>query len=239
MSEMTTASQPSGFSKKWHGIPVWGWTTGAAAITGIGFWWWKKRSATAVPATAGTTANGTTTAALNNLQGQLDDMYGPGSTGYGTTSNGSDTVSVPDVTGLPQEQALQALTDSGLQPVGSPVIPGKILIVKSTIPKAGTSVANGSEVTLISVPGTYPTGGGNPPPPKKKPVNPGTVSVPEITGKDVEEAAIAVQGAGLKLVPHPKGVKGKEHIVVTQLPKGGSKAKKGSAVTITYKTVKS
>jgi DNA-directed RNA polymerase subunit H (RpoH/RPB5) len=245
MADEMTAPSGKGFSKKLGPLPVWAWTSIGAGTAGVGYYFWRKRQESKTGSTSSQSSNtGTTTQALNGLEGQISDLYGAGS-GYNQTSNPtSTTVSVPDVVGLPQEQAYTVLGDDGLKPAGSPTIKGKTLIVKTQSPKAGTVVPTGTPVILVSdvsgnqtIPGA-PTG--SPHPVIGAPVTiAGNVPVPNIVGKNIEDANAAVQAVGLKLSPVPKGVTGSSHIVVTQNPKAGAKAKKGATITDTYKTVKS
>lgn len=65
----------------------------------------------------------------------------------------------------------------------------------------------------------------------------GSVAVPDVVGKDVEQATLMLQGAGLK-AKGPAGAKGVEHIVTSQDPKAGATAKRGGTVRLTTKTVK-
>jgi hypothetical protein len=73
-----------------------------------------------------------------------------GSGGGGTGQPGDNKIEVPNVVGLQQDNAFQVIQSVGLKPSGSRVIKGKILYVKTQIPKAGAKVANGSTVKLSS-----------------------------------------------------------------------------------------
>lgn len=73
-----------------------------------------------------------------------------------------------------------------------------------------------------------------PPPTSTAPA--ATVMVPNVVGDDAVNASSALQSAGLLMHPEPAAVKGKVHIILTQNPKARATAKKGSTVTITYKT---
>lgn len=83
--------------------------------------------------------------------------------GYPTPIKLSDTAAQPgtpaptakvtipkSIIGQPQEAAFAILGAAGLKPVGTKLVPGKTLIVQSSSPAAGSSVAKGSTVTLHS-----------------------------------------------------------------------------------------
>lgn len=74
-----------------------------------------------------------------------------------------------------------------------------------------------------------------PPPPPTTPAA-AAVMVPNVVGDDAVNASSALQAAGLLMHPEPAAVKGRVHIILTQNPKARATAKKGSTVTITYKT---
>lgn len=62
----------------------------------------------------------------------------------------SGTVKVPNVIWQTQEGAFAIIKAAGLNPTGTPVVHGKVLVVQSQSPKAGTAVARGSTVHLTS-----------------------------------------------------------------------------------------
>lgn len=59
-------------------------------------------------------------------------------------------VKVPNVIGMPQEDAFAVISAAGLHPSGTPVVHGKILHVIAQSPGAGTSVTKGTTVKLTS-----------------------------------------------------------------------------------------
>jgi PASTA domain len=69
-----------------------------------------------------------------------------GGGGTGQTSN----VTVPATTGQAQEAAFAILAAAGLKATGTADVPGKTLIVQSSNPPSGASVAKGSTVKLTS-----------------------------------------------------------------------------------------
>jgi hypothetical protein len=69
-----------------------------------------------------------------------------GGTGGGQTTN----VTVPPTKGQSQEAGFAILSAAGLKATGTPVVKGKTLIVQSSSPAAGATVAKGSTVKLTS-----------------------------------------------------------------------------------------
>ena len=127
-------------------------------------------------------------------------------------SQGPRPVAVPQVAGLPVEEAKKALDDAGLKPAVTQkfddvVAPG---IVVSQNPTPGTA-DKGSEVQLVVSKGPQP------------------VDVPDVTGKPVEEAQQILAAAGLaadvRRIPGPGTVR-------SQSPGGGETVPKGTAVTL-------
>lgn len=132
---------------------------------------------------------------------------------------GTGTTKVPSVVGMTQAQASAALKDAGLsiatvQTAASSTVPkGKVV---SQDPKAGTSVAKGSQVMLTVSSGT------------------GLVTVPDVVGKAQTTAADVLQTAGFTVSATQKASSTiAEGDVISQSPAGGTNAKKGSKVTIT------
>ncbi len=66
----------------------------------------------------------------------------------------------------------------------------------------------------------------------------GGVTVPDVTGVDVEQATQILDAAGLK-ASGPAGVKGVTHVVTGTTPKAETKVASGTTVTLAYKSVKS
>lgn len=56
------AAGGTGFSRKWHGVPLWGWTLGVTVAAVVAFKWWRGRSSGA----AGSSSTGTGTSTLQN-----------------------------------------------------------------------------------------------------------------------------------------------------------------------------
>lgn len=127
-------------------------------------------------------------------------------------SNG--TVTVPKVTGQPQEAAYAILQEAGLKPSGSPVVKGKTLTVDSQSPAAGTHVQKGATVTLkSSVHGTA------------------KIKVPNVAGMEQVNAINELKAAGLKpsYSPPPRG---KTFYVDRTSPAAGASVARGATVRL-------
>jgi len=133
-------------------------------------------------------------------------------------SSGQAKVSVPEVTGEPQAAATQALSNVNLKTTttkqpSSTDTPGTVI---SQIPAGGSSAPQGSTVSLVIASA------------------PATVPVPDVTGQSATAATAALTSAGFQVsrtsqaVIHPA----RNGIVLSQSPRGGGVAKKGSIVRI-------
>ena len=124
--------------------------------------------------------------------------------------------SIPDVTGLAQNQAEQALTNDSLKYrlTTSPSTTVNSGDVISTSPGSGQPVADGGTVTLNISSG------------------PAQVTVPKVTGESIGDATTELENEGFKVTTH--------HItlvlstVITQSPGAGNSAPAGSTVTLYY-----
>lgn len=104
----------------------------------------------------------TVTTAQKNLFLEAVGILGNPPGGYPVPIKTSDTaaqpgtpataaqVGVPNVIGEAQETAFGKILGVGLHPTGTPDVHGKILYVVTQSPKAGTKVAKGSTVTVMS-----------------------------------------------------------------------------------------
>ena len=147
---------------------------------------------------------------------------GGGTTTAGTTTSATAQavgVRVPNVVGLQQAPAQRRLHAAGLgariKYVASQKPAGQVV---TETPAAGTRVRKGSTVHLTVSNGPNPT----------------TVEVPNVVGQDQQTATSTLQGAGFQvqtiMVPPPDPSQtGK---VVDEEPTAGSRAPKGSTVTI-------
>ncbi len=136
-----------------------------------------------------------------------------------TVSKGVQYVAVPQVVGLAEQDAINALKQAGLKWGGSTrqnsaAAPGQVL---GASPAPGTQLAAGSSVTLF--------------------VSNGQVQVPKVVGLDETQAVSQLQQAGftanVQSAWNPKQAEGS---VLQQDPPAGSYAVKGSAVTIFVNT---
>ena len=140
-----------------------------------------------------------------------------GSTVTGYLSSGSDTVTVPDLSGMKQEQARSALENVGLK-LGTVSFTDDSEQPKDQIvysdPEAGSSAQKGAKVDV-----TISSGNNQ-------------VTIPTVVGTSAEDAKAALEGAGLK--PNmtevdsdkPKGQ------VVSIDPAEGQKVNKGTQVNV-------
>ncbi len=133
-------------------------------------------------------------------------------------SRGPNLISVPNVVGQPFANAESQLKGAGFgvtrndepseQPKGE---------VVATDPQGGASVAKGTTVTVTVSKG------------------PGTSQVPDVTGRQQDEARQLLQSSGFAVTIEytPVTDPGQDGIVLAEKPHAGKKAKQGTAVTIT------
>jgi beta-lactam-binding protein with PASTA domain/predicted Ser/Thr protein kinase len=135
-------------------------------------------------------------------------------------SSGPAQVKVPDVSGDSQSGAEAALTAVGLsvgtvtQQVSSTQNAGSVI---SQSPSAGSSVRTGTQVELVIAKASN------------------EVAVPKVVGQSETQAAAALGGAGFQptVVTAPTSEESKVGVVLKQSPTAGTKARKGSTVTLT------
>ncbi|MFD3607501.1 Stk1 family PASTA domain-containing Ser/Thr kinase [Streptomyces atroolivaceus] len=130
-------------------------------------------------------------------------------------------VDVPDVTGLPAEEATAALDKAGLEAkvlpdrVNSPEAAGEI--ARQT-PGSGAEAAEGDTVELTVSKG------------------PRMLQVPDVTGKDVDQARSTMEEAGFE-VKVDRPFLSFSDTVGSQSVEGGEKAAEGSTITIRTKAL--
>ena len=134
-------------------------------------------------------------------------------------STGPAQITVPSVLDQTVEQATAALEKVGLQVTTLQVDSTKDIgtVVKQD-PKPGTTAASGDTITLSVSKGTT------------------KVTVPDVTGSDTATAKADITQAGLTVgsVSEDDGTSGQSPgTVVSQTPRGGSSAAKGSSVSLT------
>ena len=118
---------------------------------------------------------------------------------------------VPNVTGAIQADAKSRLSQDGFLVR----IEGNGSVVTNQVPKAGSIVAQGTSVILYCADNTY----------SQAPVGE-KVTVPNLLGKVLKEAAIAIGSNGLGVIPRGSG------IVVGQSPAAGTIVSKGTVIEI-------
>jgi beta-lactam-binding protein with PASTA domain/tRNA A-37 threonylcarbamoyl transferase component Bud32 len=141
-----------------------------------------------------------------------------GSTVELTVSDGPAQVGVPQVTGLTLKSAQGRLTRAGLkssvrEESSDTVAKGRVI---SATPSEGQSVDKGSEVALVVSTG------------------PEEIEVPDVTGKSYDEASTQLEAAGFKVTRKDQETADEDPgTVLSQAPKSGEHAPKGSAITLT------
>jgi beta-lactam-binding protein with PASTA domain/predicted Ser/Thr protein kinase len=131
-------------------------------------------------------------------------------------SSGPPLVQVPNVVGQDKNDARQQLEEAGFSVrVEQTFSDAPKNEVVAQAPSAGASVDKGSQVTLTVSKGQQ------------------KVEVPDVTGMDVKAARAELRGAGFKVTTVKEPTEGGDNTVTDQTPAGGSKADKGSEVTIT------
>jgi eukaryotic-like serine/threonine-protein kinase len=144
-------------------------------------------------------------------------LLSPGTAIQLTVGQQRQTIKVPDVTGQPVSTARSTLEGVGLEVTVSGDASGTATVA-STSPAAGSTVAVGSTVTLTV------TGGDR-------------VSVPDITGKSVDDAKQTLANAGftgnLQITSQNVDDPGEDGKVLSQTPSSGSQAGKADTIQVT------
>jgi len=150
-------------------------------------------------------------------QPHAGDIVDQGTTVRVNVSRGLKPVQVPDVTGIPFENAQSALKGEGFvvarNDVSSDKPKGQVV---GEAPQAGTQVPHGSTVTLSVSSG------------------PSTTTVPDVTGMNQADAESTLASAGFtpNVIYDPVTDAGSDGVVIDETPKPNSKAKAGTVVTI-------
>ncbi|MFC8599714.1 PASTA domain-containing protein [Isoptericola sp. NPDC057191] len=167
----------------------------------------------------------TTTQASDAPEGQVVRTAGAGTrVPKGATvtlvvSSGPEQAVVPDVVGQGEQSAAQAVRDVGLVPrvvsqASGEVPEGDVL---GTDPAGGTSVEQGSAVTLVVSSG------------------PEQVAVPDVTGKSLANATAQLEALGLSVRTEPGEGDGAEGVVL-ETRGAGTTVPQGSTVTLVVST---
>jgi eukaryotic-like serine/threonine-protein kinase len=140
-----------------------------------------------------------------------------GSTVTLTVSSGPEQVAVPPVVGLTLQSAQGRLQKAGLESTqreesSTTVEKGRVI---SASPSEGQKVDKGSTVNLVVSTG------------------PEQVDVPDVTGKQFDEAQSTLQAAGFKVTRTDKESDKDAGTVLSQNPKGGTQADSGATIALT------
>lgn len=136
-----------------------------------------------------------------------------------TISISSGHAPVPNVSGLPEEKAVQQLTAAGFKTQVTHVASSRPKgIVTAQVPAAGVTAVSGTTVKLTVSSGTKP------------------VTVPAVVGQTQGSAVNALTSVGLKSVLHSVGSSKPAGIVVAQKPPAGNEVDNGSTVTLNVST---
>jgi hypothetical protein len=136
-----------------------------------------------------------------------------------SSGTGSTMVSVPNVIGRTDlDTAEGIITSAGLKAAATGDSgTGNKGSVTAQSPSAGTSVTPGTTVTL-----TYTVSGSS-----------ADVTVPDLTGLELDRVGTAVSAVGLKYKGGQPNKPGSIRWVVSQSPKAGTEVDKGSTITVT------
>lgn len=145
------SSSGSALSKKWHGIPLWGWYVGGAAALAFAYILWKRRQTSTAVTTAGTSGTASSDYASGYGAG-YDTGYGAGGGGVGggggiepiLANQGSPATSTPTTT----------TPDTTIPP---PSLPPPV-----TVPTDVTSFLHPETVPVSTVLQQYPYSSGSP-----------------------------------------------------------------------------
>jgi beta-lactam-binding protein with PASTA domain/serine/threonine protein kinase len=144
-----------------------------------------------------------------------------GSTVELTVSAGAETVEVPNVVGMPQDEAERALRDLEFLPVIEQIEVDGVDegVVAEQDPPAGQQVAPGSNITIRVSSG------------------PGSVPVPDVTGQPADQAQSTLSNAGFQVQRSEEGSADvPEGNVIRTDPGAGASVEPGSGVTIVVST---
>ena len=147
------------------------------------------------------------------MKGMPPEGFAPMPPSFGTVSP-PPTIKVPNVVGMMQAQASATLSQAGF---GVGVVMVKDASPKGTVlsqnPGPGSQVAPGSTVTIQVSTGVAPM-----------------ATIPDVMGKTEAKATSALENAGFVVAVINSGGSG---VVIDEAPAGGTRAQRGSTVTIT------
>jgi serine/threonine-protein kinase len=147
------------------------------------------------------------------------ELVAPGSEVTILVSAGVTVTLIPNVVGLSQEEATQTLNDAGYEVQSKGTFDDQVAegVVINQSPEGGTTADAGTRVDIVVSQGENPQ-----------------VQVPNVVGMTEADAAQALEGQGLEVVPSPAY---SDTVpvgqVIAQDPAGGTTVNRGSAVTVT------
>jgi serine/threonine-protein kinase len=153
-------------------------------------------------------------------------------------SKGPEDVTVPNVVGKTEQQALDQLRTAGfaVTTFDVPAADPQGTVVAQD-PAGDTKAKRGARVRINVSTGkttgsTTPRPPGPPPPPPPPPTTPAAVTVPNLVGQNRKTAAEQVRSLGLKVVIRYVPSEEAVGTVVSQSPAAGTTAKRGGGVLI-------
>lgn len=137
---------------------------------------------------------------------------------------GTGAVTVPNVMGKSEADAVKAMQNAGLKPKvyrqsSATVVAG---LVGAQLPTAGTTTASGAEVAIVVSTGPADASG--------------NIAVPDVTGQTQAEATAALEAVGFVVQVVEQPGTAAAGTVTTQLPVAGSTAPAGSTVVVAVST---
>jgi serine/threonine-protein kinase len=181
-------------------------------LAGIAAAWYATRDSSS--ASAAPTTQLTTVAAPK-----------PNSTKQQTTAPAVVEVAVPGLVGQKRGDAVRTLEAAGLAASVNevPSDEGKDIVVAQA-PAGGEQAVKGASVTLNVSKG------------RQKPIQPATVTVPDVVGQSKDHAQSAIKDAGLRPSTQHVPSNEPEGTVVSQSPSAGSSAQQGAGVLLNIST---
>jgi beta-lactam-binding protein with PASTA domain len=136
-----------------------------------------------------------------------------------------ERVKVPNVEGLPRDEAVSILRQAGLEP--------DTRTIRSSEPEGLVVSQNPSPDAEVAPQTTVVLEIAGPPPP---PPAPATIEVPRLVGLRSSEARSTLRDLGLRVTQRPVESSRPKGTVVSQAPRPGARLRKGQAVTLTVST---
>jgi beta-lactam-binding protein with PASTA domain len=143
-----------------------------------------------------------------------------------TVSRGAtpERVTVPNVEGLPENEAVSILRQAGLEP--------DVRTIRSSEPEGLVVTQSPSPDAEVAPQTTVMLEIAGPPPPPPAP----TIEVPRLVGLSSSEARSTLRDLGLRVTQRPVESSRPKGTVVAQAPRPGARLRKGQAVTLSVST---